>query len=285
MAAQAERFVRARLSQYLQARIVLPLAWICLVIVLGIASPWLPIPSPNTMDFLAPAEGPSTKHLFGTDLDGRDLFARAVHGARISLFVGLAAPALGLLVGGTLGLLAAYYGGLLRASILGALDVILAFPTLVLALALTSVLGQSMENVTVALGIISIPAFARIARASALPLLTREFVMAARTAGAGDLYILTREILPNMMMPLLTYFLTMISVMIVAEGSLSFLGVGIPPPAPSWGGMIAYGREALERAPHVTLIPAAVMFLTVLSLNLVGDWVRQRTEAKEGALS
>ncbi|ODT31055.1 MAG: ABC transporter permease, partial [Hyphomicrobium sp. SCN 65-11] len=272
-------------SQYLQARIVLPLAGICLVIVLGIASPWLPIPSPNTMDFLAPAEGPSTKHLFGTDLDGRDLFARAVHGARISLFVGLAAPALGLLVGGTLGLLAAYYGGLLRASILGALDVILAFPTLVLALALTSVLGQSMENVTVALGIISIPAFARIARASALPLLTREFVMAARTAGAGDLYILTREILPNMMMPLLTYFLTMISVMIVAEGSLSFLGVGIPPPAPSWGGMIAYGREALERAPHVTLIPAAVMFLTVLSLNLVGDWVRQRTEAKEGALS
>lgn len=285
MAAQTERLVRARLSPNLQARIVLPLAWICLVIVLGIASPWLPIPSPNTMDFLAPAESPSTKHLFGTDLDGRDLFARAVHGARISLFVGLAAPALGLLIGGTLGLLAAYYGGLLRASILGALDVILAFPTLVLALALTSVLGQSIENVTVALGIISIPAFARIARASALPLLTREFVMAARTAGAGDLYILTREILPNMMMPLLTYFLTMISVMIVAEGSLSFLGVGIPPPAPSWGGMIAYGREALERAPHVTLIPAAVMFLTVLSLNLIGDWVRQRTEAKEGALS
>ncbi len=285
MAAQADRVARAPTIPRGRARIALPLTWICLVVVLGVGSPWLPVPSPNTMDFLATAEGPSAKHILGTDLDGRDLFARVAHGARISLFVGLAAPALGLLLGGTLGLLAAYYGGLLRASILGALDVILAFPTLVLALALTSVLGQSMQNVTVALGIISIPAFARIARASALPLLTREFVLAARTAGAGDLYILTREILPNMLMPLFTYFLTMISVMIVAEGSLSFLGVGIPPPAPSWGGMIAYGREALERAPHVTLVPAAVMFLTVLSLNLIGDWLRQRTEAKEGALS
>jgi len=146
------------------------------------------------------------------------------------------------------------------------------------------VLGPSVQNVTLALGIMSIPAFARIARANALPLISREFVLAARTAGASDFYIMFREILPNMLMSLLTYALTMTSVMIVAEGSLSFLGVGVPPPTPSWGGMISEGRESLERVPHVSLIPAFVMFLTVLSLNLLGDSLRQ-SRSKSGGLS
>jgi len=165
------------------------------------------------------------------------------------------------------------------------LDAMLAFPGLVFALGLTTVLGPTLLNVTLALGIMSVPAFARIARAQAMVLLEREFVLASRVAGASDAYILFREVLPNMAMSLVTYALTMMSIMIVAEGSLSFLGVGIPPPAPSWGSMIAEGREALERAPHVCLIPAATMFLTVLSLNLLGDEVRQKTEAREGGLS
>ncbi|HEY8554441.1 MAG TPA: ABC transporter permease [Burkholderiales bacterium] len=284
MIVDGERPIEAAAPRAMPPRVLLPLAWLALVAAAALAAPWLPLPVPHAMDFAAAAQGPSLQHPFGTDLDGRDLLSRVVHGARISLFVGLAAPTLGLVIGGALGLIAAYYKGFVRRAILGALDVLLAFPTLVLALALTSILGATLENVTLALGIILIPAFARIARANALPLLGREFVLAARTAGAGDLYILLREVLPNMAMPLLTYWLTMISLVIVAEGSLSFLGVGIPPPAPSWGGMIAYGREALERSPHVTLVPAAVMFLTVLSLNLLGDALRQRTEAREGAL-
>jgi peptide/nickel transport system permease protein len=255
--------------------LILPLGWISLVVALAITAPWLPLLDPTEMDFAHPESHPSFAHWFGTDLDGRDIFARAVYGARVSLIVSLGAPLIGLIAGTLLGLIASYYSGWVRTIILACLDAMLAFPSLVFALGLTVVLGPSVQNVTLALGIMSIPAFARIARSQALPLLGQEFVLAARAAGAGNAYILFREILPNMVMPLLTYVLTIMSVMIVAEGSLSFLGVGVPPPTPSWGGMIAEGREALERVPHASLIPAVIMFLTVLSLNLIGDALRQ----------
>lgn len=265
-------------------RLGLPCAWLLLVLGCAIAADWLPLPSPTDMDFAAAEQGPSAAHLLGADLDGRDILSRLAHGARVSLAVSLIAPLIGLVFGSALGLLAAWYGGPLRTAILALLDAMLAFPSLVFALGLTVVLGPSVQNVTLALGVMSIPAFARIARANALPLIGREFVLAARTAGASDLQIMLREILPNMRMSLLTYALTIMSVMIVAEGSLSFLGVGVPPPTPSWGGMIAEGRESLERVPHASLIPAAAMFLTVLSLNLLGDSLRQRRGGGRGGL-
>ncbi len=278
--------IGARVRRVIDAlRVWLPLSWLLLIAALAIGVDWLPIPSPTHMDFMHIEELPSSAHLLGTDHTGRDMLSRIAHGARVSLIVGFMAPLLGLVFGTAMGLLSAFYGGYTRTAILGLMDAILAFPGLVLAMALTAVMGPSVKSVTIALGFLSIPAFARIARANALPLLQREFVLAARTAGASDAYILTREVLPNMAMSLLTYGLTIVSVMIVIEGSLSFLGVGIQPPQPSWGGMIADGREALERSPHVTLIPAAVMFLTVLSLNLLGDSLRKKTEAKEGGLS
>ena len=266
-------------------RVVLPILWLSIVATLALTIQWLPIPAPDEMDFMATEQGPGRAHLLGTDLDGRDLLSRLAYGARVSLTVSLGAPLIGLLVGTLLGLVTAYYTGLVRTALLSLLDAMLSFPSLVFALGLTVVLGPSVQNVTIALGIMSIPAFARIARANAMPLLGREFVQAAQTSGAGDFYIMFREILPNMVMALLTYALTMMSVMIVAEGSLSFLGVGVPPPTPSWGSMIAEGREALERVPHVALIPAAVMFLTVLSLNLLGDTLRQRHAGRPGGLA
>lgn len=266
-------------------RIWLPLSWLVLIAALAISIDWLPIPSPTHMNFMHMEALPGWPHVLGTDHTGRDMLSRIGHGARVSLVVGFGAPLIGLFVGTAMGLLSAFYGGYVRTVILTVMDSILAFPGLVLAMALTAVMGPSVQSVTIALGFLSIPAFARIARANALPLLQREFVLAARTAGAGDVYILVREVLPNMAMALLTYGLMIVSVMIVIEGSLSFLGVGIQPPQPTWGGMIAEGREALERSPHVTLIPAAVMFLTVLSLNLLGDSLRKKTEAKEGGLS
>lgn len=265
-------------------RLALPLAWLALVFTCAFGASWLPLHSPSAMDFSAVEQGPGLVHPLGTDLDGRDLLSRLAHGARISLTVSLIAPCIGLVLGTVLGLLSAYYAGWLRTSILSLLDAMLAFPSLVFALALTVVLGPSVQNVTLALGLMSTPAFARIARANALPLMQREFVLAARTAGAGDAYIMFREILPNMAMSLLTYALTMMSVMIVAEGSLSFLGVGVPPPTPSWGSMIAEGRESLERVPHVSMIPAIAMFLTVLSLNLLGDSLGKGRAGKSGGL-
>jgi ABC-type dipeptide/oligopeptide/nickel transport system permease subunit len=266
-------------------RMALPIGWLAIVFTCASGAGQLPFQSPSAMDFAHVQQGPSAAHLLGTDLDGRDILSRLAHGAQISLTVSLIAPLIGLVIGSVLGLLSAYYSGGLRTGILALLDAMLAFPSLVFALALTVVLGPSVQNVTLALGIMSVPAFARIARANALPLLAREFVLAARTAGAGDAYIMFHEILPNMVMSLLTYALTMMSVMIVAEGSLSFLGVGVPPPTPSWGSMIAEGRESLERVPHVSMIPAAAMFLTVLSLNLLGDALRQRKAGKAGGLS
>ncbi|MGJ7522585.1 ABC transporter permease [Variovorax sp. LT1P1] len=276
--------VRSPLSRALW-RMGLPLVWLTVVFVCAFGADVMPFPPPSDMDFAAAEQGPSMAHPLGADLDGRDVLSRLAHGARISLTVSLLAPLIGLVIGTVLGLLSAYYTGVVRTGILAVLDAMLAFPSLVFALALTVVLGPSVQNVTLALGIMSVPAFARIARANALPLMSREFVLAARTAGASDAYIMFREILPNMVMSLLTYALTMMSIMIVAEGSLSFLGVGVPPPTPSWGSMIAEGRESLERVPHVSMIPAAAMFLTVLSLNLLGDSLRQLKSGKSGGLS
>lgn len=285
MTALADNAARLPRAPAVDWRLGLPVGWLILVFTAALTVDWLPVPTPTDMDFMALEALPSAEHWLGTDQDGRDLFSRVAHGARVSLTVGFVAPLVGLVVGTLLGLLSAWYGGFTRSSILVALDAMLAFPGLVLAMALTAILGASVGSVTLALGVLSIPAFARISRARALPLIQREFVLAAKTAGASDRWILMREVLPNMVMTLVTYTLTIVSVMIVIEGALSFLGVGVPPPAPSWGGMISEGRSALERAPHISLIPAAAMFFTVLSLNVLGDRLRRRAEAREGGLS
>ena len=183
----------------------------------------------------------------------------------------------------TLGMLAGYFRGLFELLTTGATDVLLAFPPLVLALAIVAYLGQSIPNVIAVLAILTVPAVTRVARAATLSIREREFVTAARALGAGHLRILLREILPNVMLPLSAYFLLLVAVIIVAESILSFLGLGVPPPAPSWGSMIAEGRDSLDVAPHIAFIPAGVMFLTVLSFNLVGDTLRAVSDPRGGA--
>ena len=262
----------------------LAVGWIGIILVLALTADLLALPSPTDMDMLEKRMPPSVAHWLGTDNLGRDMLARLIFGARISLTVGVASPLIGLILGGTLGMLAGYLRGRLETIIVASVDVLLAFPPLVLALALTAYLGQTVANLTYIIGILSIPAFTRVARASTLSIANREFVVAARALGATEARILARELLPNVILPLVAFFLLAVAVTIVVEGALSFLGLGVPPPAPSWGGMIGEGRESLEIAPRIAFLPAGAMFLSVLAFNIVGDTLRAITDPRQTAL-
>ena len=258
--------------------------WLLFVFAVAVFATVLPLPSPTDMDMLERRAPFSAEHWLGTDGLGRDELARLIYGARISLVVGVCAPVIGVVIGGALGMLAGYFRGRFESMVVGSMDVLLAFPPLILALAATAFLGQSIFNLTLILGVLSVPAFMRVARAATLTLARREFVIAAQALGATHARILLRELLPNVMLPLLAFFLLGVAVIIVVEGSLSFLGLGVPPPISSWGSMIGEGRESLDVAPRLAFLPAAAMFLTVLSFNLVGDTLRALTDPRQGAL-
>jgi len=283
-ASAAEPAVDGRRRRRLSWALALPLGWTVLVAFLAISADWLGLPDPAAQELIQRRKPPSAEYLLGTDNLGRDMLSRIIYGARTSLIVGICAPFLGFLVGGAIGMSAGYFRGKVDLLAVGLIDILLAFPALVLALTFVAYLGQSLFNVTLALGILSIPAAARVSRANTLAWANRDFVLAARTIGASNWRILTREILPNVLPAMFAFWLVAVSVIIVAEGALSFLGLGIPAPQPSWGGMIADGREALDVAPHTALIPAAVMFLTVLSLNFLGDMVRNLVDPRRSAL-
>jgi peptide/nickel transport system permease protein len=260
------------------------IGWVVFVFAVALSADVLPLPSPTDMDMLEKRASFSAGHWLGTDGLGRDELSRVIYGARISLVVGICAPVIGLVIGGALGMLAGYFRGRFESLVVGSMDVLLAFPPLILALAVTAYLGQSIPNLTFILGVLTVPAFMRVARAATLTLARREFVIAAQALGATHARILLRELLPNVMLPLFAFFLLIVAVIIVAEGALSFLGLGVPPPISSWGSMIGEGRQSLEVAPRLAFIPAIAMFLTVLSFNLVGDTLRALTDPRQGAL-
>jgi peptide/nickel transport system permease protein len=260
------------------------IGWMGLVLSVAILADVLPLPSPTDMDMLERRAPVSVEHWLGTDGLGRDELARLIYGARISLVVGLCAPMIGLVIGGALGMVAGYVRGRFETLVVGSMDVLLAFPPLILALAVTAFVGQSILNLTCILGVLGIPAFMRVARAATLTLARREFVIAAQALGATHARILLRELLPNVLLPLVAFFLLGVAITIVAEGALSFLGLGVPPPISSWGSMIGEGRESLDMAPRLAFFPAFAFFLTVLSFNLVGDTLKALTDPRQGAL-
>ena len=259
-------------------------AWVAIILSLAILAPVLPLQNPTDMDMLERRAAFSAEHWLGTDGLGRDELARLIFGARVSLTVGVIAPMIGLLVGGVLGLLAGYFRGRFETLVVGSMDVLLAFPPLIFALAVVAYLGQSVPNLTIVLGVLGIPAFMRVARAATLTLARREFVIAAEALGASHARILLRELLPNVILPLLAFFLLGVAVTIVVEGALSFLGLGVPPPMASWGSMIGEGRDSLDVAPRLAFLPAVALFATVLAFNLVGDTLRALTDLRQGAL-
>jgi peptide/nickel transport system permease protein len=297
-----DTFYPRPLSEAMGVSFWLSLMWLFLVAFFALAADLLSLPAYDHMDWSHQTAPPGTAsltsipngsgaaketefvYLLGTDTMGRDIATRLIYGTRVSLAVGLATPCIGVLLGGTLGLLAGFYRGRYESILMTTMDALLAFPGLVLLLVITFCLGPGLKNIIFAMGFLSIPHFARVARANTLRFLEREFVQSARMLGQTDLSIMTREILPNIIMPLIVYALLVVSYMIVAEGTLSFLGLGVSPPTPSWGGMIAEGKEVLDEAPHICLLPALILFLTVLSFNIIGDALKRVLDSKEGQI-
>jgi peptide/nickel transport system permease protein len=228
----------------------------------------------NVLDSNLPAFSPG--HPLGTDSNGNDVWSRILYGGRSSLEVGIAVNLLGLLVGGGLGTLSGYVGGRLDTVIMRVLDVLIAFPSLVLTLAVAQSLGPSQLNTIFALAFFSVPAFARIARAATLRLRERPFMVAAKLCGTRTPRILFRHITPNIAPQLITFAMLGMGVIIVIEGALSFLGLGIPPPNPSWGNMISDGQQSLSATPMLVVWPCVALFLTVLAFNLLGEMLRDR---------
>jgi peptide/nickel transport system permease protein len=262
----------------------LSIAWLVAIALAAALAPVLPLSDPLQSSLEVKKQAPSLDHVLGGDALGHDVFAQVIWGARTSLVVGFGAIIFGTVAGGFLGLVAGYYRGRLESVLVGALDVMLAFPQLVLALAIVAFLGPTATNVITALAIVSTPILARIARANTLTWSQREFVLAARTLGARNPRIMVREVLPNVLPAMLSIALLGIAVVIVAEGGLSLLGVGVQSKYGSWGVLIATARNDIDDAPWAVFGPSGAIFLTVLALNYLGDVVRARFDVRGSAL-
>lgn len=225
-------------------------------------------------------QGPSAAHWLGTDEFGRDIFARLIHGTRVSLQVGIVAVGISIVIGGILGAVAGYYGGKLDNTIMRIMDIFLAVPSILLAIAIVSALGPSIINLMLAISISSVPSYARIVRASVLSIRDQEFIEAAKAIGASNTRIIFRHIIPNSLAPVIVQATLGVASAILSTAGLSFIGLGIQPPAPEWGSMLSGGRQYLRYAWWVTTFPGVAIMITILSLNLLGDGLRDALDPR-----
>jgi peptide/nickel transport system permease protein len=250
------------------------------VVVCALAAPLLAPYAPNEQDYLALTDPPSLAHPLGTDDIGRDVLSRIIYGSRVSLEVGLIAVGIAVGVGVLFGLVAGYAGGLADDVIMRVVDSIQAFPSLILALAITAALGPSIVNAMLAIGFVATPGIARLTRGQTLSVREREFVAAARVCGASPLGIMRLHIWPNVTAPIIVQATLLMGTAIVTEAALSFLGVGVQPPTPSWGAMLRTGSQYLEVAPWIGMASGAAIFVTVLAINFVGDGLRRALDPR-----
>ena len=267
-------------------RAVLGVAVVLLVSAAALAAPLLTSHDPTQIDLAAQLQGPSAQHLMGTDVQGRDVWSRLVHGARISLAVGLISQGIALAIGVTLGLIAGYYGRWIDEIVMRMADVTLAFPTLLLLIAMVAALQPSLAVVFITIGIVGWAAMARLVRGQVLVLRQLEFIQAIRALGAPDRRIIVRHVLPGVVAPVVIASTLGVAGAIMAEAALSFLGLGVQPPTPSWGAMVAEGRDLhqLRTAPWTSLFPGLAIGAVVLGFNLLGDALRDALDPRKAGL-
>ncbi|MBU3737347.1 MAG: ABC transporter permease [Rhodoferax sp.] len=264
------RAVRALRGLLRRPGALLSLLFLAGLMVLALLARWILPYDPLEQDFGAMLQGPGREHWFGTDELGRDILARVVHGARTSLVTAAGAVTIAAVLGVPIGLLAGFFGGWRDTLLMRFVDVLLSLPGILFAMALIAVLGRSQTAALVAVGITGIPSFARITRAQVLSLRQRDFVIAVEALGGSSAYNMFRTVLPNSWSPILVQVVVLSSVAILIEASLAFLGVGIPPPTPSWGEMLRTGKTFLHDAPTYAVLPGLILTLTILSLDTLG---------------
>lgn len=266
------------------------MVWVAVLGVVMLAVPLLPIDDPDAVTADLFAEPGEQGHLFGADELGRDLFSRVLWGGRVSLSIGVISLLFGFFLGGLIGITAGFFRGRYEKVVMALIDVMLSFPSLILALALLRMLSDpgtlegSFGKVVIVLTILSIPALARITRANTLVYSQREFVVAARSLGAKPGRILVKEILPNVLPSMLSFSFVALAILVVAEGALAFLGLSVEAPTVTWGKLIELGRGDLDKAPYLALVPCGFLFVTLLSLNLIGDKLQARFSVREANL-
>jgi len=251
-----------------------------IIIIIAIVAPWISPYDPLEQDVFHRLTPPERSHLLGTDEYGRDVLSRLIWGTRISLSVGILSIMLGLIIGTVMGMVAGYKGGIIDTGIMRMVDVLLAFPTLITGIMVAALLGPGLDKLIITIGIVFAPRFARLAYGPTLAVKEREYVFSARVIGASSFRIITRYLLPNIFGEVLVAATLWVGTAIITEASLSFLGLGISPPTPTWGNMIKRGIDRLTNAPWLSISPGLSILITVLSFNMIGDGLRDVADPK-----
>ncbi len=253
---------------------------VLIIILIAIFAPLVAPYPPIEQNFTAYLTAPNSAHLFGTDEQGRDLLSRVIYGSRISLRIGIIAVSIGAIAGLACGLVAGYYGGWVDTVIMRWMDIMLAFPEILLALAIVAILGPALTTVMIGVGIASIPHYTRVVRGSVLSVKQAEYISAARVVGCSSARIIVRHVLPNTIAPVMVLATTGTAAAIITGAALSFLGLGVQPPAPEWGSMLSNGRTYLQHAPWIVTFPGLAIMVTVIAINLFGDGLRDTLDPR-----
>ncbi|WP_322622036.1 nickel transporter permease [Aedoeadaptatus coxii] len=251
------------------------------MVIIAVFAPLIATQAPEAQDLAARFQSPSAAHFFGTDNFGRDIFSNVVYGARISLFIGLVATIISVIIGTIIGAVAGFFGGAVDNLMMRLVDIILSIPSLILAIAISAVLGTGIRNLILAVSLSSITNYARIVRASVLSVKEQEYVEAAKIGGASNFRLIFRHILPNCTGPIIVQATLGVGTAILQAASLSFIGLGVQPPTPEWGGMLSQGRSYIRDYPHMTIFPGLAIALTIFSLNLFGDGLSDTLDVKQ----